>query len=94
MDSQIQKTGSNHYHAQLGLPDKGRAIKGLVVCYLLWLKMGLWTSAICVGLVPYCGQDGYRAQIPQHHILHNIFLHLLVLSNIVPVCLKRLKGEM
>ncbi len=22
-----------HYHAQLGLPDKGRAIKGLVVCY-------------------------------------------------------------
>ncbi len=22
----------NQYHAQLGLPDKGRAIKGLVVC--------------------------------------------------------------
>ena len=27
------KTGATHYHAQLGLPDKGRAIKGLVVCY-------------------------------------------------------------
>ncbi len=26
------QTGTTHYHAQLGLPDKGRAIKGLVVC--------------------------------------------------------------
>ncbi len=25
-------TCTNHYHAQLGLPDHGRAIKGLVVC--------------------------------------------------------------
>ena len=25
------KTGATQYHAQLGLPDKGRAIKGLVV---------------------------------------------------------------
>ena len=25
--------GAAHYHAQLGLLDKGRAIKGLVVCY-------------------------------------------------------------
>ena len=24
-------TGANQYHAQLGLPDKGRAIRGLVV---------------------------------------------------------------
>ena len=24
------QTGANHYHAQLGLPDKGRAIKGLI----------------------------------------------------------------
>ncbi len=27
------QTGGNHYYAQLGLPDKGRAIKELVVCY-------------------------------------------------------------
>ena len=27
-----KKTGATHYHAHLGLPDKGRAIKGLVVC--------------------------------------------------------------
>ncbi len=26
------QTGTTHYHAQLRLPDKGRAIKGLVVC--------------------------------------------------------------
>ena len=26
------QTGAIHYYAQLGLPDKGRAIKGLVVC--------------------------------------------------------------
>ncbi len=26
------QTGATHYHAQLELPDKGRAIKGLVVC--------------------------------------------------------------
>ncbi len=27
-----RKTGAFQYHAQLGLLDKGRAIKGLVVC--------------------------------------------------------------
>ena len=27
------RTGPTHYHAQLGLPDKGRVIKGLVICY-------------------------------------------------------------
>ncbi len=26
------KTGATQYHAQLGLPDIGRAIKGLAVC--------------------------------------------------------------
>ena len=26
------QTSAAQYHAQLGLPDKGRAIKGLVVC--------------------------------------------------------------
>ena len=41
----------------------GRAIKELVVCYVL--SMG-WTSARCVGLVPCCGKDGYQAQVLQH----------------------------
>ena len=31
------QTGVTHYHVQLELPDKGRAIKGLVVCYIVWL---------------------------------------------------------
>ena len=29
------KTGTTHYHAQLGLPDKGCLIKELVVCLVL-----------------------------------------------------------
>ena len=29
------KTGGTHHHAQLGFPDKGRAIKELVVCRVL-----------------------------------------------------------
>ena len=27
------QTGVTQYHAQLGIPDKGRAIKGLIFCY-------------------------------------------------------------
>ena len=43
------QTGTTHYHAQFGLPDKGRAIKGLIVCYLVLLEtmiygMSLWTK--------------------------------------------------
>ena len=60
------QTGETCYHAQLRHPDKGRAIKRLFVCYVVWLgyiisRMGLWNSARCVGLVPCCGQDGYQA---------------------------------
>ena len=29
------KTGATHYHAQLGRPDKDRAIKTLVECFVL-----------------------------------------------------------
>ncbi len=46
------QTRATHYHADLGLPDKSRAIKGLVVCYVVWLVsikgMGLRTCARCV----------------------------------------------
>ena len=28
----LLQTGDTQYHAMLGLPDKGRTIKGLVVC--------------------------------------------------------------
>ncbi len=43
--------------------DKGRAIKGLVVSYVVRLGSmkgnGLRTCARCTGLVPCCGQHGY-----------------------------------
>ena len=32
------QTGATQYHAQLGLPDKGRAIKRLVFCHSLDLE--------------------------------------------------------
>ncbi len=31
----LPQTDATHYPAQLGLPDKGLAIKGLVVCYCM-----------------------------------------------------------
>ena len=67
------QTGVTQYQAQLGLSDKDRTIKGLVVCYVVWLgsiiyDMGLWTSARCVGMVPCYGQDGFRAQVLQHPV--------------------------
>ncbi len=32
------QTDATQYHRQLGLPDKGRAIKGLVVCNIWYLE--------------------------------------------------------
>ena len=67
-----QKTGATHYHAQLGLPDKGRAIKGLVVCWCMARINDLWDGSMdkrkVRSLVPCCGQDGNRAQVSQHPI--------------------------
>ena len=37
----LYKIGATHNHVQLGLPDKGRAIKGFVVCSSLDLLNGL-----------------------------------------------------
>ncbi len=53
------QTNVTHYHAQLGPPDKDRAIKGLVFCYVIWLRFMIY------GMDPCCGQDGFRAQLPQ-----------------------------
>ena len=70
------QTGGTHYHAHLGLPDKGRAIQGFVVCYVVWLEsmlygLGLWTSARCVGLVACCGQGGYKATLHKYTCRNN-----------------------
>ncbi len=75
MSSWPKLTGATNYFAHLELPDIGCGIKGLVVCYAMRLgslkNMGLKTCVRCVGLVPFCGQEGYRAQVPQHTIKHN-----------------------
>ncbi len=62
-----------HFHAHLGLPDKGCAIKVLVatiVCFSMAKINDLWDGSMdqrkVRGLVPCCGQDGYRVQVPQH----------------------------
>ena len=64
------QTVASHYHAVLPeLPDKGRKIKGLVVCYIVWLGsmkgIGLRTCARRAGQNTCFGQDGYQAQV-QH----------------------------
>ena len=62
------KTGATHYNAQLGLSDKGCAI----VCCSMAKIYELWYRSMdkrkVRGLVPCCGQDGYRAQVLQHSI--------------------------
>ncbi len=67
-----KKTGVTQHHAQLGLPDKGRAFKGLVVCWSMArindLRDGSMDKRKVRSLVPCCGQDGKRAQVPQHPI--------------------------
>ena len=67
-----QKTGETHYHVQLGPTDKGRTIKGLVVCWSKARNNDLWDESMdkrkVRSLVPCCGQDGNRAQVPQHPI--------------------------
>ena len=67
------RTGATQYPAQLGLPDEGRAIKGLVVCWSMVKINDLWDDGSMDqrkvrGLVPCCGQDGYQTQVLQHHI--------------------------
>ncbi len=63
----LPKTGATHCDAKFGLPEKGRAIKGFVVCCEVWLnsmkRMGLNTCTTCVCLV-----SCYRAQVPQNPI--------------------------
>ncbi len=61
------QTVATHCHAQLGIPDKCRVIKGLVVCYSVWLESmkGMGHTQGAQVLVLCCGQDGKRAQVLQ-----------------------------
>ena len=40
------QTSATPYHSQLRLPDKGRAIKGLVVCNVVWLGSMGWVFGL------------------------------------------------
>ena len=48
----LAPSGATHYHAKLGSSDKDRAIKGLVVCYVVWLRfmkgVGVWACSLIV----------------------------------------------
>ncbi len=79
-------TGENHSHAQLGLPDNGFTIKGLVVCYVVWLGyikgMVLRTFAGIVSLVPCCGHRSitvtpHRNKTTYHSYVLCIYVRIL-----------------
>ena len=70
------KTGATQYHAPLGHPDKGRAIKGLVVSN----NWELEPKDLYNGLAPGCYQ-------PSPEVLIEIKLKMLCYSIIVSVCL-------
>ncbi len=66
------QTGATHYYAKLGLQDKGRALKGLAVCWSMAIINDLWDGSMdqrkVRGLVPCYGHYCNRAQVPQHPI--------------------------
>ena len=70
------KTGVTHYHVQLGLPDKGRAIKGLVVCRDLFRVFGP-VKGLALGC--YQPSPGGMNRIKLKSKMHN---HLRVINTI------------
>ncbi len=43
------QTGATHHHDQLGLPNRDRVIKELVVCYVVWLRSMGWVCGPAQG---------------------------------------------
>ena len=71
------QTGATHYHAQLGLPDKGRAIKGLVVCNVVWIGSMIYGRRKVRGSGPLLLSGWLWAQVPQHSIdAYRIQMHI------------------
>ena len=50
------KRGATQYYAQLGLPDKGRVIKELVVCYPILYIKGEKKAPFGYHIFQYCFQ--------------------------------------
>ncbi len=49
----VSKTGATHYHTQLGLPQRGRVHKGLILCTS-------WDLEPLDGLAIGCYQPSYE----------------------------------
>ncbi len=101
-----------HKQAQLitmhnWLPDRGDAIKGLVVCWSIARINDLWDGYMdkrkVRSLVPCCGQDGNRPQHPidsrKHFVVlvwwipaYNFLLTLILLDVIVYVLFAGIKN--
>ncbi len=67
----LPQTGATYYHAQLGLADKGRAINGLVVCYVVGLGLIIYVILVFGQVkgawsVPLLWSGWLSAQVPQH----------------------------
>ena len=68
------QTGPTQYHAQLGLPDKGRAINGLVV----YNKWDLEPLDLPNGLTLCCYQPSPEVLIVLNHAVYTLqYLHSL-----------------
>ncbi len=57
-------SGGNH-HPQSGQRSCNQRVRFLL-CSLIRIKKGMGLRS--AGLVPCCGQGGYRAQVPKHPI--------------------------
>ncbi len=80
------QTGATHYYAQLVHQTKVVQSKGwlsAIVCCNMAKINGQWDGSTnkrkVRGLVPCCGQDGYRTQVPQLPI--DSYTHLTRASN-------------
>ncbi len=65
-------TGATHYHAQLGIPKKGHAIKGLVVC-------NSWD------LEPWDLLNGLALGCKQHPLRYDSYLKGIFVNNTIIV---------
>ncbi len=68
------QAGATHYHARLGLPDKSRAIKWLVICYEVWICS--LDKREVRSLVPCCGQKSSITSKSHRYIQIHITSHI------------------
>ncbi len=63
------QTGAAHYHAQQGPPDKGRAIKELFVCYVVYGKVR-WSGPLL-----WSGWISRSSKATPHRYISNVTFH-------------------